>query len=94
MPNKSSKTSKLLERKVRAAKIVAYLKKTYPKPKTELKYRTPFQLVAAVMLSAQCTDKVVNKVTEKLFKKYKTPADFAFAKSAVFEKEINSIPFF
>lgn len=46
------------------------------------------------MLSAQCTDKVVNRVTEKLFKKYKTPADFAKAKSAVFQKEISSIPFF
>ena len=51
------------ERAQRAAKIVRYLKKSYPKPKTELYYQTPFQLVVAVMLSAQCTDKAVNKVT-------------------------------
>jgi hypothetical protein len=43
------------------------------------------------MLSAQCTDKVVNRVTGTLFKKYKTPLDFARAKPAVFEKEISSI---
>ena len=85
---------KLEERKLRARKIVAYLKKAYPKPKSELTYKTPFQFVVAVMLSAQCTDKVVNRVTESLFKKYKTAGDFARAKPAVFEKEISSIPFF
>lgn len=83
------------ERAARARKIVAYLKKTYPKPKTELHYSTPFQLVVAVMLSAQCTDKAVNKLTDGfLFKKYKTPKDFATADPAQFEKEISSIPFF
>jgi len=82
------------ERKMRAKKIVATLKKMYPVPKTELKYKTPFQLVVAVVLSAQCTDKVVNRVTETLFKKYKTAFDFARAKPKVFEKEIGSIPFF
>lgn len=83
------------ERAARARKIVAYLKRRYPKPKTELYYKTPFQLVVAVMLSAQCTDKAVNKVTEgHLFKKYKTPQDFAAADPRVFEKEIASIPFF
>ncbi len=81
-------------RKERARKIVAYLKKTYPEPASELAYRTPFQCVAAVILSAQCTDKAVNKLTETLFKKYKTPFDFARAKPAVFTREISSIPFF
>ncbi len=83
------------EREKRAAKIVAYLKKAYPNPKTELHYKTPFQLVVAVMLSAQCTDKAVNKVTKgHLFKKYKNPKDFAKANPRTFEKEIGSIPFF
>ncbi len=82
------------ERKARAKRIVAYLKKAYPKPKTELYYKTPFQLVVAVMLSAQCTDKAVNKVTKTLFEKYKTPKDFARANPKIFEKEIGSIPFF
>ncbi|HTR19193.1 MAG TPA: endonuclease III [Candidatus Paceibacterota bacterium] len=87
-------STKLHERKKRAAKIVAYLKKAYPKPKTELHYKTPFQLVAAVMLSAQTTDKQVNKVTATLFKKYKTPNDFARANPKTFEKEISSVSFF
>ncbi len=84
----------LAARKKRAAKIVALLKKAYPKPKSELTYQTPFQFVVAVILSAQCTDKVVNRVTEKLFKKYKTPLNFAHAKPRVFQKEISSVPFF
>jgi endonuclease III len=81
-------------RRVRFAKIVAYLKKTYPKPKSELLYQTPFQFVVAVILSAQCTDKKVNECTAKLFKKYKTALDFAWAKPKVFEKEISSVTFF
>ena len=82
------------ERKIRAKKIVAYLKKAYPEPKSELAYKTQFQFVVAVMLSAQCTDKKVNECTNILFKKYKTARDFAQAKPAVFTKEISSIPFF
>jgi endonuclease III len=79
--------------KARAAKIVRYLKKAYPEPKTELKYKTPFQLVASVMLSAQTTDKQVNKVTTSLWKKYKTVDDFAKASYATFDKEIGSVSF-
>jgi len=82
------------ERAVRAKKIVAYLKREYPKPLSELLHRTPFQFVVAVILSAQCTDKAVNKLTATLFKKYKTPLDFARARPATFTKEISSIPFF
>lgn len=82
------------ERRTRAAKIVAYLKKEYPRPKSELKYRTQFQFVVAVILSAQCTDKAVNRLTENLFKKYKTASDFAQVMPAVFEKELSSVPFF
>ncbi len=78
----------------RARRIVSYLKRAYPKPKSELTHTTPFQFVVAVMLSAQCTDKAVNKTTDKLFKKYKTPQDFAHANPAVFQKEISSIPFY
>lgn len=86
--------SKTDERKERARKLVAYLKKAYPKPKTELLYKTPFQLAAAVMLSAQATDKQVNKVTANLYKKYKTPKDFADADIATFTKEISSLSFY
>lgn len=80
-------------RKVRARKILAYLKKTYPEPKTELNYTYPYQLVASVMLSAQTTDKQVNKVTDTLWKKYKRVADFANADYKTFDKEISSVSF-
>ena len=81
-------------RKERAARIVGYLKKVYPVPKSELKYNTQFQFLVAVVLSAQCTDKLVNKVTEPLFKTYKSASDFAHAHRATFEKEISSVSFF
>lgn len=81
-------------RLARAKRILAYLKKAYPAPKTELNYHTPFQLVAAVMLSAQTTDKQVNKVTATLWKKYQTLDDFASANLATFTKEISSVSFY
>lgn len=85
---------KIEERKKRAVKIVSYLKKTYPVPKTELMYQTDFQLLSAVILSAQCTDKKVNAVAEKLWKKYKTVNDFALMNRGVFEREISSITYY
>lgn len=88
------KLQKIIQRRARARRIVAYLKKTYPYPKSELIYRTPFQFVVAVMLSAQCTDKAVNRLTDTLWEKYRTPRDFTQASFATFEKEISSIPFF
>lgn len=87
-------SAKFEERKARAKKMVAYLKKAYPVPKTELHYKTPFQLVVAVMLSAQTTDKQVNKVTDGgLFKKYKSVDDFANADYTAFDREIGSVSF-
>lgn len=55
--------------------IFDYLIKLFPNPKTELNYYSPFQLMIAVILSAQTTDKQVNKVTDKLFKKINNPLD-------------------
>lgn len=82
------------ERKARAVKILRFLKKTYPAPKSELNHSTPFQFLVAVVLSAQCTDKLVNRVTEGLFKKYRTPKDFANADYTAFMREISSVTFF
>lgn len=82
------------ERKVRARKIVLYLKKAYPVPETELVFKTPIQLVVAVMLSAQSTDKRVNLVTQRLYKQYKTVKDFADADLATFTEAISSITFY
>lgn len=58
-------------------KIIEQLKKAYPEAKCSLNFSTPFELVVAVALSAQCTDERVNKVTKEMFKKYNTPQDFA-----------------
>jgi len=91
---KTKLNKKLGERKARAKHIVAYLKKTYPEPESELAHKTPMQFLVAVIMSAQCTDKAVNRLTATLFKKYKTPLDFARAKPGEFTKEISSIPFY
>lgn len=56
--------------------ILKILNTLYPKVKCWLEFDSPFQLLIATMLSAQCTDRVVNQVTKKLFVKYKTPKDF------------------
>lgn len=59
-----------------AAEIIGLLKKEYPGAKYYLKFSNPLQLLVATILSAQCKDDVVNSVTERLFKKYKTASDF------------------
>ncbi|MCK8826896.1 endonuclease III [Natroniella acetigena] len=68
---------KQLKTTAEACKIIKILEENYPEPETELNYTNPVELLIAVILSAQSTDKQVNKVTEKLFKKYKGPDDFA-----------------
>ncbi|ABY94384.1 MULTISPECIES: endonuclease III [Thermoanaerobacter] len=59
-----------------ALKVIEILKETYPNAKSGLKFTNPFELLIATILSAQCTDKRVNIITDRLFKKYKTPEDF------------------
>ena len=68
--------TKIRERKKRITAINNELKRLFPKAGIALIYTTPWELLVSVVLSAQCTDKMVNKVTEKLFKKYKTPDDY------------------
>lgn len=58
-------------------KIIEILKNTYPDAKCSLDFTTPFEMLVAVILSAQCTDERVNKTTPSLFSKYSTPKDFA-----------------
>ena len=57
--------------------LIELLKKTYPDAKCSLNFTTPFELLIAVILSAQCTDERVNKTTPNIFCKYNTPKDFA-----------------
>ena len=78
-------------RKDKAEKTVRELKKLFPTTKTALEYKTPFQLLVAVILSAQTTDKKVNEVTPKLFAKFETAFDFAKLSQNELESYIKSI---
>ena len=78
----------------RVKKIIAGLRKTYPDARCELNYSTPLDLLIATILSAQCTDKRVNIVTAALFKKYRSPADYANADLAQLEREIKTTGFY
>lgn len=81
-------------RKARARKIVAGLKKLLPKSKIALDFGDPWQLLVAVVLSAQCTDKKVNEVTPALFKKYPKLANYLKAKQPEFEQDIKPTGFY
>jgi endonuclease III len=78
----------------RVAAILEKLDEAYPEAHCELKHENPFQLLISTILSAQCTDVRVNEVTRELYKKYKTPQDFAYASPAELEKEIRPTGFF
>ncbi len=85
---------KLAERKARIQKLNRALKKLFPSVAIELRYSTPWELLVAVQLSAQSTDKGVNKITEKLFKKYKTLEDYCAADIREFEQDIFASGFY
>ncbi|WP_270646989.1 endonuclease III [Paeniclostridium hominis] len=71
-------------------KILDILEQTYPDAECELNYTSAFELLIATILSAQCTDVRVNKVTAELFKKYNKPEDFAKLSTAEISEEIKS----
>ena len=75
--------------------IFAYFRELFgPEPKCELNFSSDIELLVAIILSAQCTDKRVNIVTERLFKKYKTIRDFANARFETLSREIYSTGFY
>jgi len=78
----------------RAAEVVARLKKAYPDAHCALDFTSPYQLIVATILSAQCTDVRVNMVTPAFFKKWPTPASLAGARTTDVEKVIMSTGFF
>lgn len=82
------------QQKTRIQEIQEILKTRYPDVKTQLKHKTTFQLLIATILSAQCTDRQVNTVTEKLFARLKTPEDFAGAELMTLEALIRSTGFY
>ena len=77
-----------------AGKIIKRLEKEYRGAKIALHFSNPLELLVATMLSAQCTDEKVNEVTESLFKKYRTAADYAGADSRELEEDIRSTGFY
>ena len=83
-----------MKNKDEAIRIIENLKKAYPDATCSLDFKTPFQMLIAVMLSAQCTDERVNKVTPELFEKYGTAELMAKASQNDIEKIIHSCGFF
>ena len=78
----------------RVWEIIDILHKAYPRSRTALSFETPLQILVSTILSAQCTDERVNKITPQLFRRYRTPHDFASADQKALEKEIRSTGFF
>jgi len=78
----------------KTAELVKLLKAAYPKAYCSLDHADPFQLLAATILSAQCTDERVNQVTPALFKKYPGPAEMAKAPLADLERLVHSTGFY
>ena len=81
-------------RKERMQKMLKVFKKMFPNPKSELHFTNDFEFLVAVVLSAQSTDKQINKITKKLFQKYRTIEDYAKADLKEFEKDIFSSGFY
>ncbi|GHT16412.1 endonuclease III [Planctomycetales bacterium] len=77
-----------------AKSVLTVLKKTYPDADCSLRHHSPLQLLIATILSAQCTDVQVNKVTPELFKKYRSAEDFADAPLKELEEAIRTTGFF
>ncbi|HVW86769.1 MAG TPA: endonuclease III [Bryobacteraceae bacterium] len=82
------------ERQARVRKILEGLDRMYPGAVCALHHNSPWELLVATILSAQCTDKRVNEVTPGLFAKYPTPQDFAAARQEVLANDIRSTGFF
>lgn len=78
----------------KASYVLLKLGLAHPTAHCELNFSTPFELLVAVILSAQCTDKRVNQVTQKLFAKYNTPEDFATLSEEELGKHIYSTGFY
>ena len=83
-----------MTRKTRILALNRALKKLFPNAEIELTFGNPLELLVAVQLSAQCTDKMVNKITGKLFKKYKKLGDYIKADPREFEQDIFASGFY
>ncbi len=93
-PRARSRKEPTPERRARARKVLGGLRNLYPSADCALCHQGPLELLVATILSAQCTDATVNKVTPELFKRYPTARHFAEAEAARIEEEIHSTGFF
>lgn len=94
MKSQTAKAGRSKPLSARARKIIGILKKEYPGSRCSLCFESPFELLIATILSAQCTDERVNKVTAALFQKYSGPEDFARANVSEIEEDIRSTGFY
>jgi endonuclease-3 len=83
-----------MDKKKMMSLIIKRLRKQYPVLRSALKFRNPFELLVATILSAQTTDAHVNKVTETLFEKYKKLDDYVAASPEDFVRDVRSVNFF
>jgi len=83
-----------MDKKARAKEVVRRMKEEYPEAVCALNFSSPFELLIATILSAQCTDARVNLVTAELFRDFKSPADFAGSSLETIEKAIFSTGFY
>ena len=90
----ASLTRKLASKKQRALEVLVVLKRLYPDATCSLNYETPVQLLVATILSAQCTDERVNKVTPALFTRYPDAKALAYADREELEKLVHSTGFY
>src|ERR1017187_2407341 len=82
------------ERQARISEMLRRLERMYPGATCALRHENPWQLLVATILSAQCTDKLVNEVTPGLFAKYPTPVDFATVRQEVLAQDVHRAGFF
>ena len=94
MTSKVKRLKTAAERRARVDQILRGLDQMYPNATCALHHRSPWELLVATILSAQCTDKRVNEVTPGLFAKYPTPRDFAAVRPEVLAQDIRSTGFF
>ena len=83
-----------MEQKLRIRKIIRILEMEYPNPITALRFANPLELLVATVLSSQCTDERVNKVTLNLFKKYRSSGDYAGVDLSELEEDIRPTGFY
>lgn len=93
-PKKVAKPRNAAERKARLGRIIAEFDNLFPNATCALQHRNPWELLVATILSAQCTDERVNKVTPGLFSKYPTVEDFANVSQDELANDIRSTGFF